>query len=84
MSGRAEAAGSVPGASWPSFWKGGARARYLPDVIELVLSRPPVSVPMLVRELTVSRQAATQLIDVVRPHLRELTGRGRYRAWGVV
>ncbi|WGF91125.1 helix-turn-helix domain-containing protein [Marinivivus vitaminiproducens] len=57
---------------------------HLPDVIDLILSRPLVSAPMLVKELRISRQAATQLIDEVRPHLRELTGRGRYRAWGVV
>lgn len=49
-----------------------------------MLSRPLVSVPMLVRELKVSRQVATPLIDALQPHLRELTGRGRYRAWGVV
>lgn len=57
---------------------------HLPEVIDLVLSRPLVSVPMVVKELKVSRKSATHLIDEVRPHLRELTGRGRYRAWGVV
>lgn len=55
----------------------------LPEVVDLLLSRPVVSVPMIARDLRVSRQAATQLIDALQPYVRELTGRGRYRAWGV-
>ncbi|HEY8065157.1 MAG TPA: helix-turn-helix domain-containing protein [Methylosinus sp.] len=32
----------------------------------------------------VSRQAATTMIDELSSNLRELTGRGRYRAWAVI
>lgn len=54
----------------------------LPQLIELVLSRPLVSTAMIARELKVTPQGAVRLAEELG--LRELTGRGRYRAWGVL
>jgi hypothetical protein len=54
----------------------------LPALIELVLSRPLVSAGMIARELGVTSRAAQDLVRELG--LREATGRGRYRAWGII
>ncbi len=54
----------------------------LPTTIELVLSRPIVSVPMIAKAAKVTQRGALNLIAELG--VRELTGRGRYRAWGVL
>lgn len=54
----------------------------LPDLIDLVLSRPMVSTGMVARALGVTPRAALRIIEDLK--LRELTGRGRFRAWGVL
>lgn len=54
----------------------------LPDLIELVLSRPLVSSGMIQEALKVSKQGALNLVGELG--LREMTGRGRFRAWGIV
>ena len=56
----------------------------LPRLVELCLTSPIVSVPFSAKELGVSQQAATIMIDELSSSLRELTGRGRYRAWAVL
>jgi hypothetical protein len=56
----------------------------LPSLVELCLGSPIVSVPLAAKELGVSQQAATIMIDELSSNLRELTGRGRYRAWAVM
>ncbi len=56
----------------------------LPRLVELCLTSPIVSVPFAAKELGVSQQAATIMIDELSSNLRELTGRGRYRAWAVM
>jgi Protein of unknown function (DUF1612)/HTH DNA binding domain len=53
----------------------------LPGLIELVLSRPLVSSGMIQQALKVSKQGALNLVGELG--LREMTGRGRFRAWGV-
>jgi hypothetical protein len=54
----------------------------LPALVELVMARPMVSAAMIARDLRVTHHAA---LDMVRDlGLREMTGRGRYRAWGVI
>lgn len=50
--------------------------------IELVLCRPLVTSIMIERELKVTMESALNLVAELG--LRELTGRGRYRAWAVV
>nr|WP_287346133.1 RHE_PE00001 family protein [Mesorhizobium sp.] len=54
----------------------------LPDLVELVFSRPIVSTGMIQEVLKVSKQGALNLIGELG--LREMTGRGRFRAWGIV
>lgn len=54
----------------------------LPDLIDLVLSRPMVSTGMVARALGVTPRAALRILEELK--LRELTGRGRFRAWGVL
>lgn len=54
----------------------------LPTTVELVLSRPIVSAPMIAKTAKVTQRGALNLIGELG--IRELTGRGRYRAWGVL
>ncbi len=54
----------------------------LPGMIDLVLSRPMISAGLVARELKVSQRGALNLIGELG--LREMTGRGRYRAWGII
>lgn len=52
----------------------------LPGLIELVLARPLVSAGMIAAELDITPRAALRLVEEL--NLREMTGRGRFRAWG--
>ncbi|CVI25294.1 RHE_PE00001 family protein (plasmid) [Agrobacterium radiobacter] len=54
----------------------------LPGLIELVISRPLVSAGMIAKELAVTPRAALRIVEELG--LREMTGRGRFRAWGIV
>lgn len=54
----------------------------LPELIELVMARPLLSAGMVAKTLDVTPQAARRI--VLELGLREMTGRGRFRAWGVV
>lgn len=54
----------------------------LPGLIDLVLSRPLVSAGMIAKELAVTPRAALRIVEELG--LREMTGRGRFRAWGVL
>jgi hypothetical protein len=56
----------------------------LPGLVDMCLSLPIVSVPLAAKELKISQQAASVMIGELSSNLRELTGRGRYRAWAVV
>lgn len=50
----------------------------LPDLIELVMAKPLVSAKMVAKALEVTPQAARRI--VLELGLREMTGRGRFRA----
>ncbi|WP_158807795.1 RHE_PE00001 family protein [Beijerinckia sp. L45] len=54
----------------------------LPAVIDLVMARPLVSARLIAQECGVSQRGALDLVAALC--LREATGRGRYRAWGVL
>jgi hypothetical protein len=54
----------------------------LPELIELVISRPLVSAGMIAKDLAVTPRAALRIVEELG--LREMTGRGRFRAWGVL
>jgi hypothetical protein len=57
------------------------KTSHLPALIDLVLARPLVSTTLIADELAISARAAQNLVTELG--LRELTGRGRYRAWGL-
>ncbi len=54
----------------------------LPELIDLVMAKPLVSAGMVVKTLEVTPQAARRI--VLELGLREMTGRGRFRAWGIL
>lgn len=54
----------------------------LPQLIDLVLSKPMVSTRMIADVLSVTPQGALKIAGEL--NLRELTGRGRFRAWGIL
>ena len=54
----------------------------LPGMIDLVLSLPMVSTALIAKELKLSQRGALNLIAELG--VREITGRGRYRAWGLI
>ncbi|MDA5639590.1 MULTISPECIES: RHE_PE00001 family protein [Agrobacterium] len=54
----------------------------LPELVELVIEKPLVSAGMVAKTLDVTPQAARRI--VLELGLREMTGRGRFRAWGVL
>ncbi len=53
----------------------------LPELVELVMAKPLVSAGMVAKTLEVTPQAARRI--VLELGLREMTGRGRFRAWGI-
>ncbi|WP_313606983.1 RHE_PE00001 family protein [Rhizobium sp.] len=54
----------------------------LPELVEFVMAKPLVSAGMVAKTLEVTPQAARRI--VLELGLRELTGRGRFRAWGIL
>ncbi|MCD7111307.1 DUF1612 and helix-turn-helix domain-containing protein [Rhizobium sp. DKSPLA3] len=54
----------------------------LPELVDLVMAKPLVSAGMVAKTLNVTPQAARRI--VLELGLREMTGRGRFRAWGVM
>jgi hypothetical protein len=54
----------------------------LPELVELVMARPLVSAKKVAKTLGVTPQAARRIVGELG--LREMTGRGRFRAWGVL
>ena len=64
--------------------KGRRRNSRLPDLVDLLLSRPLVSVPLAAKALKCSNQAVEAMLPLLGSIPRELTGRRRYRVWGIV
>ena len=66
--------------------RGGVEGRrgnsHLGQALDFALARPLVTAEMLAKELGVSARAGQNLIAELG--LRELTGRRRYRAWGIL
>jgi hypothetical protein len=54
----------------------------LPQLVDLVIARPVVSTSLIAKELDITPQGALVLTKEL--NLREMTGRGRYRAWGII
>ncbi|MGC4410011.1 DUF1612 domain-containing protein (plasmid) [Rhizobium rosettiformans] len=53
----------------------------LPELVELVMARPLISAGMVAKTLEVTPQGARRIVQELG--LREMTGRGRFRAWGI-
>lgn len=62
--------------------EGRRTSSHLPELVELVFRRPLLSATMISESLGVSHRAAIRLVEELG--LREMTGRGRFRAWGVL
>ncbi|MBX5232897.1 DUF1612 and helix-turn-helix domain-containing protein [Rhizobium sp. NLR4a] len=54
----------------------------LPELVDLVMATPLVHAGTVTKTLGVTPQAARRIVTELG--LREMTGRGRFRAWGVV
>jgi len=54
----------------------------LPELVELMIAKPLVSAGMVAKALEVTPQAARRIVSELG--LREMTGRGRFRAWGIL
>lgn len=54
----------------------------LPIAIDLLLSRPIVSAQMVAKAARITPRGALNLVGELA--VREVTGRGRYRAWGIL
>lgn len=54
----------------------------MPELVKLVMARPLVSAGIVAETLDVTPQAARRI--VLELGLREMTGRGRFRAWGII
>lgn len=54
----------------------------MPALVDLVIARPLISAGMIAETLDVTPQAARRIVAGLG--LREMTGRGRFRAWGIV
>ncbi|KQZ46695.1 hypothetical protein ASD54_22080 [Rhizobium sp. Root149] len=54
----------------------------LPELVELVMAKPLVSAGMVAKTLEVTPQGARRI--VLELGLREMTGRGRFRAWSIL
>jgi hypothetical protein len=61
---------------------GRRRNSHLGALIDLVLAHPIANAGLIARELGVTPRAAQNLVAELG--LREATGRGRYRAWGIL
>ncbi|VTZ51191.1 conserved hypothetical protein [Methylocella tundrae] len=62
--------------------KGRRSSSRLPALVEFILARPIASAGMIAAELGVTPRAAQDMVAELG--LREMTGRGRYRAWGIL
>ena len=54
----------------------------IPVAIDLLLSRPIVSAHMIAKAAKITPRGALNLVGELG--VREITGRGRYRAWGIL
>jgi len=54
----------------------------LPELVELVMAKPLISAGMVAKALDLTPQAARRVVQELG--LREMTGRGRFRAWGII
>jgi len=61
---------------------GRRRSSKLPELVDLVMATPLVHAGTVTKTLGVTPQAARRIVTELG--LREMTGRGRFRAWGII
>lgn len=54
----------------------------LPKLIDFLIATPLASASMISKELRISQRAALDLVSIL--DVREITGRGRFRAWSIM
>jgi Protein of unknown function (DUF1612)/HTH DNA binding domain len=64
--------------------KGARKNARLADLIDLMIAKPLVSIPLACKELRISKQALRLLIPRLGSTPREITERSRYRCWTVM
>ena len=64
--------------------KGVRKNSRLTDLIDLLIAKPLVSIPLASKELRISKQALRLLIPRLGSTPREITERSRYRCWTVM
>lgn len=62
----------------------GRKGSRLTDLVDLMIARPLVSIPLAVKELGVSKQAIRNMIARLGSSAREITDRKRYRCWSLI
>lgn len=63
--------------------KGRNRNTKAPALVQLLVARPLVSIPMIAKELKVTQRGARLLLNSLGSTPREMSGLGRYRIWGI-
>lgn len=63
--------------------KGRNRNTKAPALVQLLVARPLVSIPMIAKELKVTQRGARLLLNALGSTPREMSGLGRYRVWGI-
>lgn len=64
--------------------KGRRKNSRLGELVDLFISHPVVTVPMAAKALRVTTRAVDLMMRDIGSVPRELTGRGRYKAWGIL
>lgn len=60
---------------------GASRHSHLPQLVDLVIAKPLISIPLASKALRVSPQAIAKMLPRLGSTLREITDRQRYRCW---
>lgn len=53
----------------------------LDDAITLIMASPIITIPMMAKSLKMTQTGAARILEILGPHLTEITERPRYRAW---
>lgn len=60
------------------------RTSRLPQLIDVFMRYPVVNTPLIARQLGVSRQAATEMMERLAGSVQRLDEGRRYRSWGII
>lgn len=63
--------------------KGHQKNSHLPELVDLFLQVPLVSVSLAVKKLGITKQSVIAMLPELGSHIREVTGRKRCRVWSI-